>query len=183
MKAMKNTFKIFKHLASSRIAAWTGLVALLLSFSGIVWADTYYIDCREHSAQLTVNWCATQNNGDLTVVTNSPEAGVITISGITLGYKSDGEDSLLDGAKEFLESIPDGDKIVFLTSREEKYREQTESFLNRHDIRYDAILFELPFGERILLNDKKESGLETAIAVNKARNSDGFPEIQVDNLL
>ena len=99
------------------------------------------------------------------------------------GYKIDGEDSLLDGAKEFLESIPDGDKIVFLTSREEKYREQTESFLNRHDIRYDAILFELPFGERILLNDKKESGLETAIAVNKARNSDGFPEIQVDNLL
>jgi len=99
------------------------------------------------------------------------------------GYKIDGEDSLLEGAKAFLESIPEGDKIIFLTSREEKYREQTESFLKRYDIRYDAVLFELPFGERILLNDKKESGLETAIAVNKDRNSRGFPKIQVDKLL
>ena len=33
------------------------------------------------------------------------------------GYKIDGVDSLLDGAKAFIESIPEGDKILFLTSR------------------------------------------------------------------
>ena len=96
------------------------------------------------------------------------------------GYKIDGVDSLLDGAKAFLESIPDGDKIIFLTSRKDEFRELTEIFLNQHDIRYDAILYDLPYGERVLLNDRKESGLETAVAVNKERNSGNFPEIYID---
>jgi len=97
------------------------------------------------------------------------------------GYKIDGVDSLLDGAKAFIESIPEGDKIVFLTSRKEEFRELTETFLEQHGIRYDAILYDLPYGERILLNDRKESGLETAIAVNKERNLEDFPEIFIDS--
>lgn len=96
------------------------------------------------------------------------------------GYKIDGADSLLDGAKAFLESIPEGDKIIFLTSRKEEFREPTESFLKQNGIRYDAILYDLPYGERILLNDRKESGLETAIAVNKGRNSAEFPSTELD---
>lgn len=96
------------------------------------------------------------------------------------GYKIDGVDSLLDGAKAFIESIPEGDKIIFLTSRKDEFRESTESFLSQNGVRYDAILYELPYGERILLNDRKESGLETAIAVNKGRNSEVFPEICID---
>lgn len=96
------------------------------------------------------------------------------------GYKIDGVDSLLDGAKAFLESIPEGDKIVFLTSRKEEFRELTETFLEQHGIRYDAILYDLPYGERILLNDRKESGLETAIAVNKGRNLGIFPRVSFD---
>ena len=91
------------------------------------------------------------------------------------GYKIDGQDSLLDGAKEFLRSIPEGDKIIFLTSRKAEYKEQTEEFLKELSIRYDEILFDLPYGERILLNDKKPSGLVTGIAVNKERNSKEFP--------
>ena len=96
------------------------------------------------------------------------------------GYKIDGVDSLLDGAKAFLESIPEGDKIIFLTSRKDDFRKVTESFLNQHGIKYDAILYDLPYGERILLNDRKESGLETALAVNKNRDSDNYPAIAVD---
>lgn len=92
------------------------------------------------------------------------------------GYKIDGWDSLLDGAKEFLESIPEDDKIIFLTSRNAEYKEQTEAFLKENAIRYDEILFDLPYGERILLNDKKESGLVTGIAVNKERDSKQFPK-------
>lgn len=97
------------------------------------------------------------------------------------GYKIDGVDSLLDGVKTFIESIPEGDKIIYLTSRKGEFRELTESFLNQHGIRYDAILYDLPYGERILLNDRKESGLDTAIAVNKERNSNEFPEIKTDS--
>ncbi len=97
------------------------------------------------------------------------------------GYKIDGQDSLLDGAREFLESIPDGDKIIFLTSRKAEYKEKTEEFLKENAIRYDEILFDLPYGERILLNDKKERGLVTGIAVNKERNSSNFPVITQDS--
>lgn len=93
------------------------------------------------------------------------------------GYMIDGRDSLLDGAKAFLESIPEGDKIIFLTSRKTEYKEQTEEFLKENSIRYDEILFDLPYGERVLLNDKKESGMITGIAVNKERNSSEFPVI------
>ena len=64
------------------------------------------------------------------------------------GYKTDGRDSLLPGAREYLETIPPKDKVIFLTSREEKYREATVRFLTDHGIRYDVILFELPVGER-----------------------------------
>lgn len=97
------------------------------------------------------------------------------------GYKIDGEDSLLEGAKDFLRSIPAEDKIIFLTSRKKEFQESTESFLRQHEIRYDSILYDLPYGERILLNDRKESGLETAIAVNKGRNTGEFPDICFDS--
>ena len=96
------------------------------------------------------------------------------------GYKIDGRDSLLDGAKAFLESIPEGDKIIFLTSRKAEYKEQTEEFLKENAVRYDEILFDLPYGERILLNDKKESGMITGIAVNKERDSNEFPIVALN---
>lgn len=99
------------------------------------------------------------------------------------GYKIDGQDSLLDGAREFLASIPEGDKIIFLTSRKAEYKEQTEEFLKGNSIRYDSILFDLPFGERILLNDEKKSGLITGIAINKERDSQIFPAIVLDDKL
>jgi 23S rRNA G2445 N2-methylase RlmL len=86
------------------------------------------------------------------------------------GYKSDGYDTLLEGAEEFLSSIPETDMIVFLTSRTEEYKELTEKFLSEKGIRYDHIIFNVPYGERILVNDRKPSGLTTAIAVCTERN-------------
>ena len=86
------------------------------------------------------------------------------------GYLSDGFDTLLEGAYEFLESIPEADMIVLITSREEEYRESTERFLTEKGVRYDHIIFNAPYGERILINDRKPSGLITAIAVNTERN-------------
>lgn len=85
------------------------------------------------------------------------------------GYKAGG-DCWLPGALEFLRSIPGDDAIVFLTARENEARHMTEKFLASHGIAYKAILFEMPMGERILINDDKPSGLTCAHSVRIRRN-------------
>lgn len=87
------------------------------------------------------------------------------------GYRLDGYDTLLKGAKEFMDQIPAEDMVIFITSRNESYREQTVMFLKEFGIRYDTIIFNAPFGERIIINDEKPSGLKTAISLNIARNT------------
>ena len=52
------------------------------------------------------------------------------------GYKIDGEDSFLPGAKEFLDGIPKEDMVVFITSRTDEYRAKTIEFLKRNSIRF-----------------------------------------------
>lgn len=86
------------------------------------------------------------------------------------GYKLDGRDSLLAGALEFLMSIPEEDRIIFITSRTDNEKELTLKFLEENSIRYDDIIWNAPYGERILVNDKKPSGLRTAIAINPPRD-------------
>lgn len=87
------------------------------------------------------------------------------------GYKTDGEDSLLPGVETFLQSIPEKDMIIFLTSRMEEDREKTIQFLKTNRIRFNYIIFNVPYGERILINDQKPSGLSTAVAVNCKRDA------------
>lgn len=99
------------------------------------------------------------------------------------GYKIDGEDSLLPGAKEFLAAIPDTDMIIFITSRTLEYREITECFLQKNKIRYNSILFGAPYGERILINDKKPSGLKTGIALNWERDAEITARVRIDEKL
>lgn len=86
------------------------------------------------------------------------------------GFRSDEGDVLLLGAKEFLDNISEEDSVIFLTARSEEYREITEDFLANNNIKYDHIVFGLPYGERILFNDRKPGGLETAISVNTERD-------------
>lgn len=99
------------------------------------------------------------------------------------GYKTYGNDSFLPGAQEFLSNIPDKDMIIFLTSRSEAYREETERFLNNNGIRYEHIIFEAPYGERIIVNDNKPSGLQMGYAVNKTRDDAIRLDIQEDDSL
>ncbi len=99
------------------------------------------------------------------------------------GYKLDGHDTFLDGALAFLNSIPKEDMVVFITSRKEEYREMTERFLRDNAVRYDHIIFNAPYGERILINDRKPSGLETAIAVNMERDRFEGIKMEVDERL
>lgn len=93
------------------------------------------------------------------------------------GYKLDGHDTILEGAAEYLQKIPEGDKIILLTSRTEEYRQMTVDFLKAAGIRYDVIMFDMPMGERILVNDRKPSGLDMAVAWNMERNRFTMPEV------
>ena len=86
------------------------------------------------------------------------------------GYLLDGQDTLLPRALEFLHNISEKDMVVIITSREEKYRELTETFLKNNNIRYDYIIFTAPYGERILVNDDKPNGMKTSYAVNTQRD-------------
>ena len=94
------------------------------------------------------------------------------------GYKNDGTDTFLPKAKEFLQSLPNKDMIIFLTAREECYRDITEKFLQDNGIRYNAIIFNAPHGERILVNDSKTSGLQMAYSIPTIRNE--WAEISVE---
>jgi hypothetical protein len=85
------------------------------------------------------------------------------------GYK-EGEDQLLEGVKEFWSKIPVDDMIVLISAREHRFLASTSEFLNSNGIRFDYIIFGIPKGERILINDLKPSGLETAYAVNVLRD-------------
>lgn len=86
------------------------------------------------------------------------------------GHIIDGRDSFLPGAEEFLKRIPEKDMIVFLTSRTEEYREKTETFLKNNKVRYNHIIFGAPYGERIIINDDKPSGLKVSYAINLYRD-------------
>lgn len=94
------------------------------------------------------------------------------------GYKLDGKDTLLSGVREYFRQIPETDYILILTSRPEEYREMTLCFLEEQGLRYDEILFGMPFGERIVVNDRKPSGIAMAVAVNLDRDRFALPEIQ-----
>lgn len=86
------------------------------------------------------------------------------------GYKIDGFDTLLPGVKDFFEKLSPDDKIILLTAREEKYLPSLKDFLIQNNIRFDHIITNLPHGERILVNDDKESGLKCAYALRKKRD-------------
>lgn len=86
------------------------------------------------------------------------------------GYKLDGKDTLLPDIGQLLAQIHPEDTVVILTSRKREQRKETEFFLQKHGIPYDHIIFELPYGERILINDKKPSGRKMAFAVNTQRD-------------
>ena len=69
------------------------------------------------------------------------------------GYKIDGKDTLLEG-----------------------------DFLQEHKIRYNHIIFNAPYGERIIVNDDKPSGLKCSVAVNLQRDNNNIDIIIDKNL-
>lgn len=96
------------------------------------------------------------------------------------GHLTEGGDRLLAGARALVDEIPAGDLIVIVTSRGEAHRAATEAFLAASGIRYDHIIFGAPFGERIVVNDAKPSGLRTAVALNATRDQALGLQVRID---
>lgn len=117
---------------------------------------------------------------DELILSTLPKTWILDLDGTILkhnGYKIDGYDTLLPGAKEYLEEISKEDVIIILTSRTEEFREMTLSFLSENGIRYNQIIFNMPMGERIVVNDRKPSGLDMAVAININRDELRLPTI------
>jgi len=89
------------------------------------------------------------------------------------GLWEDGYDTVLPGVKELWASIPQDDMIIITTARREMWREDVIQCLKQNHIRYDYLLFGIRHGERIVVNDEKPGGLQTAIAWNVKRDA-GF---------
>ena len=94
-------------------------------------------------------------------------------------YLSNNKDLFLKGVRVFLKKIPKNDVIIFLTSRKKKFKKSTISFLLKNKVRFNSIIFDLPFGERILMNDiKPKNKLKTAMSINLIRDC-GLSKFQI----
>jgi hypothetical protein len=106
-----------------------------------------------------------------------PKTWLVDVDGVVFahnGYLASEDETPLPGVAEFFRGLPDGDQVVLLSAREERYRAQTERQLARWGISYSALLLGLPVGERVLINDEKPRGLRTAWAVSVPRDA-GIP--------
>ncbi len=120
------------------------------------------------------------------ILSELPKTWLIDIDGVIAkhnGYLLDGYDTLLPGSKEFINGLPEEDVIIFLTARKDEIKEETEIFLQKNGIRYDEIIFNLPVGERVVINDIKPSGLEMSKAVNLRRDAGITKKIIIDRNL
>ena len=88
-------------------------------------------------------------------------------------------DQVISKSIDFLKSI-ENDYIIFTTSRKERHKTKTERFLKENNIKYDMVIYDLPNGERILINDSKPSGLITAYALPLIRNNGIDMNLHID---
>lgn len=115
-----------------------------------------------------------------------PKTWIFDVDGTIVrhnGHLTREGDQLLPGVKELFESIPATDVIVLMTARKAEYQDSLKRFLVKNNIRFDYLLTDMPQGERILVNDRKPSGLAMAFAVNKDRDQPLDLLMEIDNSL
>lgn len=115
-----------------------------------------------------------------------PKTWILDLDGTLLVHDGPyilGKDEFLPGAREFLDSIPKRDMIIFLTARSDYEKSHTLRFLKENNVRYDHIIFNAGEGERIMINDMKPDGLVTAYAVNTVRDRFCKTEFITDNTM
>ena len=80
-------------------------------------------------------------------------------------------DQILPGVYDFWLRIPPEDVIILMSARSHEEKNETLEVFNILGLIFDHAIFGLPTGERILINDSKTSGLNTAVAMNVARDA------------
>jgi hypothetical protein len=119
-------------------------------------------------------------------LSNLPKTWIFDVDGTIVehnGHLKDG-DKLLNGVKDFFNNnIKDKDIVILLTSRKKCYIKDLKIFLLQNNIKFNHLICDLPFGERILFNDKKPSGLKTAFAINSNRDCFLKIKIKIDDSL
>lgn len=87
----------------------------------------------------------------------------------------------LDNVRKTLNMLHhNGHKVILTTGRPETYRKFTEKQLGVSGLYYDAILFGLGTGARVVINDirPEEPEIPTAVAVN-LKPDGGFPTLDI----
>lgn len=115
-----------------------------------------------------------------------PKTWILDLDGTIVkhnGYKLDGSDSLLPGVDKLLGQIGPEDMVIFVTSRKSEYKELTENFLKENNIRFSHIIYDAPYGERIIVNDRKPSGLQMSYGINTDRDIVSDLNIIIDEAL
>ena len=110
-----------------------------------------------------------------------PTLFLIDLDGVVLkhnGHLQEGGDTLLPGVEQFWRQMQPEDKVMVMSARPVAYREATLALLAAHGLRVDQDVFGLPVGARVLVNDRKPSGLKTAHAVNLVRDA-GLASVQI----
>lgn len=114
------------------------------------------------------------------VLSNLGKTWLIDIDGVIFKhnkYLEKNDDTVNTNFSLLFRKIKKEDKVILLTSRKSKFKEITFKTLKKASIKYDQIIFNLPKGERILINDIKPGGLKTAICMNTKRND--FPKYSI----
>ena len=89
------------------------------------------------------------------------------------------ESTLLPNAREKMDEWCSKEyRIILTTARRESLRNRTESELQRLCIPYDCLVMGISKGQRVLINDRRPSGDDTAFAINIDRDT-GLGDIEV----
>ena len=109
-----------------------------------------------------------------------PKTWIFDLDGTLVVHNGhlEGTDVFLPGALDFLKNIDKEDTIVILTARPSEYSEKTIEGFEKLGIEIDHWIFDMPSGERILFNDEKPKGLQTAFSYCVRRNG-GLTNFQV----
>jgi len=111
---------------------------------------------------------------DRSIFSNLNKTWILDLDGTLVihnGYKC-GKDTLLPGVKEFFdENIIETDYVLITTARHSEFKGIAEKCFLENGIEYDKIIYDMPNGERILVNDIKPSGLKTAYSYNLTRDT------------
>ena len=83
------------------------------------------------------------------------------------------DEELLPGVLDLWQRIMPEDCVIVTTARNERHRKITENIFKRHNLRFDLMIMDLPWGPRILINDTPDIFWKKAVAINVKRDA-GF---------